>query len=190
MNRLCFASNLTSSEWAAWVQAIGSIAAIFAAIWIMSYQQRREAARERNRRFERTLVLAAYIENVVILFESVSGHLDIEKGKFAGHIQLGPPSLGEFFDVVDWVMAQIDRFIQRACGEQIHDADLARCVNGLEMAVNVTRLELRRFRSNQSAITAQTFLRLSESIRENIAHGIKARELVRQLVAKEKATLN
>lgn len=34
MNNLCFLSNLTSSEWAAWVQAIGSIAALVVAIGI------------------------------------------------------------------------------------------------------------------------------------------------------------
>ena len=34
MNELCFLSNLTSTEWAAWVQAVGSVAAIAAAAWI------------------------------------------------------------------------------------------------------------------------------------------------------------
>ncbi len=37
MNELCFLSNLTSAEWAAWVQAIGSIIAIFAAAGIAIY---------------------------------------------------------------------------------------------------------------------------------------------------------
>jgi hypothetical protein len=35
---LCFLSNLTSAEWAAWVQAGGSIAAIVGAAWIAIHQ--------------------------------------------------------------------------------------------------------------------------------------------------------
>lgn len=38
MNELCFFSNLTSAEWAAWVQAIGSVVAIVAAAWIAVHQ--------------------------------------------------------------------------------------------------------------------------------------------------------
>jgi len=42
MNELCLLSNLTSAEWAAWVQAIGSIAAIVGATWIAIWQSRRQ----------------------------------------------------------------------------------------------------------------------------------------------------
>lgn len=38
MNELCFLSNLTSAEWAAWVQAVGSVIAIIAAAWIAIHQ--------------------------------------------------------------------------------------------------------------------------------------------------------
>lgn len=38
MNELCFFSNLTSAEWAAWVQAVGSVVAIGAAAWIAIHQ--------------------------------------------------------------------------------------------------------------------------------------------------------
>jgi len=38
MNELCFLSNLSSAEWAAWVQAIGSVAAIVAAALIAKHQ--------------------------------------------------------------------------------------------------------------------------------------------------------
>ena len=44
MNQLCLLSNLTSSEWAAWVQAIGAIAAIVGAAWIAIWQSRRQHA--------------------------------------------------------------------------------------------------------------------------------------------------
>ena len=42
MNRLCFLTNLTSAEWAAWFQALGSIAAIIGAAWIAIWQSRRQ----------------------------------------------------------------------------------------------------------------------------------------------------
>jgi hypothetical protein len=42
MSILCFLPNLTSSEWAAWVQAIGSIAAIIGAAWIAIWQSRKQ----------------------------------------------------------------------------------------------------------------------------------------------------
>ena len=38
MNQLCFLSNLTSSEWAAWVQAVGSIAAILGSVGVAIWQ--------------------------------------------------------------------------------------------------------------------------------------------------------
>lgn len=38
MHTLCFLSDLTSAEWAAWFQAVGSIAAIIAAAWIAKHQ--------------------------------------------------------------------------------------------------------------------------------------------------------
>ena len=42
MSRLCFLSTLTSSEWASWVQAFGSIAAIVGAAWIAIWQSKRQ----------------------------------------------------------------------------------------------------------------------------------------------------
>ena len=42
MNQLCFLTGLTSSEWAAWVQAIGSIAAIVGAVGVAVWQSRQQ----------------------------------------------------------------------------------------------------------------------------------------------------
>ena len=42
MKQLCFLSNLTSSEWASWVQAIGSIAAIVGSVLIAVWQANRQ----------------------------------------------------------------------------------------------------------------------------------------------------
>jgi hypothetical protein len=38
MQQLCFLSGLSSEQWAAWVQAIGSLAALVVAIWIAAWQ--------------------------------------------------------------------------------------------------------------------------------------------------------
>ena len=44
MNQLCLFTNLTSSEWASWVQAIGAIAAIFGASGIAVWQAKKQHA--------------------------------------------------------------------------------------------------------------------------------------------------
>lgn len=66
MNQLCLLTGLTSSEWAAWVQAVGSIAAIIGATWIAIWQSRRQHAISRSvmreeRRLERTEVARALL---------------------------------------------------------------------------------------------------------------------------------
>ena len=42
MNQLCFLSDLTSSEWAAWVQAVGSIVAIAGSVGIAIWQSKQQ----------------------------------------------------------------------------------------------------------------------------------------------------
>lgn len=42
MNTLCISTNLTSAEWAAWVQAVGSIVAILGAVWTAGWQTRKQ----------------------------------------------------------------------------------------------------------------------------------------------------
>lgn len=42
MYRLCFSTAMTSAEWAAWVQALGSIVAIAGAAWIAGWQARKQ----------------------------------------------------------------------------------------------------------------------------------------------------
>lgn len=42
MNQLCFFSSLSSSDWASWVQAVGSIAAIFGAAGIAIWQSKQQ----------------------------------------------------------------------------------------------------------------------------------------------------
>jgi hypothetical protein len=56
---LCFLSNLTSAEWAAWAQVFGSVAAIFGAVWIAIHQtglQHRNAL-ELHKREQRSVKL-------------------------------------------------------------------------------------------------------------------------------------
>jgi hypothetical protein len=52
VSELCFASNLSSSEWAAWVQAVGSVLAIVVAILIPYYQGRQQRRRTREGHLE------------------------------------------------------------------------------------------------------------------------------------------
>ena len=42
MNTLCFSTSLTSAEWAAWVQAVGSILAILGAAGTAVWQARKQ----------------------------------------------------------------------------------------------------------------------------------------------------
>ena len=88
MYQLCFPSGLTSEQWAAWVQAIGSIAAIIAAIWIASRQHRiavSEAKRERAERAARTARLCTtfgdqVVEGIKDMAEACAG----QSRKFVG----------------------------------------------------------------------------------------------------------
>lgn len=83
MNELCFLSDLTSSEWASWVQAVGSIAAIVAAAWIARYQAKLQQAsameqhrRERlTSRAEASETLAVLARNSAKAMAHVSGQL-------------------------------------------------------------------------------------------------------------------
>lgn len=71
MNTLCFASNLTSAEWAAWVQAVGSILAILGAVSIAVWQAGRQhrnalavhATEQRSAKSELAKTLSALAEN-------------------------------------------------------------------------------------------------------------------------------
>ncbi len=83
MNDLCISSNQTSSEWASWVQAIGSVLAIIAAAWIARYQTRlqRESALVLHRterqtaRAEAAETLSVLADNSAKAMADVSGQL-------------------------------------------------------------------------------------------------------------------
>ena len=65
MNELCLLSGLTSSEWAAWVQAIGSVAAIAAAVWIMNRQHKIAEMQETKRRLDRMNLLEKMVSELI-----------------------------------------------------------------------------------------------------------------------------
>lgn len=48
MDALCFATNLTSEEWAAWTQAVGTIVAVLAAAGIAIWQSRQQSMLAQN----------------------------------------------------------------------------------------------------------------------------------------------
>lgn len=52
-------SSMNKSDWASWVQAVGSIAAIVGALWVASEQHRRDVIRREEEKKERAYVLDA-----------------------------------------------------------------------------------------------------------------------------------
>jgi hypothetical protein len=83
MQTLCFLSNLTSAEWAAWVQAVGSIVAIIAAAWIAIDQARRQhrnaldlhATEQRTARLDVGKTLSVLAVNSAKLMKHIAGQL-------------------------------------------------------------------------------------------------------------------
>ena len=83
MNQLCFLSEMTSSEWAAWVQAVGSIAAVFGAagiaIWQANRQQKNSLAllrtEQRLGRVELAKALLALSQNCLRLLDHLAAQL-------------------------------------------------------------------------------------------------------------------
>ena len=73
-------SNLTSSEWAAWVQALGSIAAIASAIWIMSQQRRQEEQRRRALEKHRLDLLERMVSELIERVRMNAGLLEDSDG--------------------------------------------------------------------------------------------------------------
>lgn len=84
MNTLCFASNLTSTEWAAWVQAVGSILAIVIAtgiaVWVAHRQHNNalalHAAEQRYAKSETTKTLLVLAQNCAKAVATVIGQVD------------------------------------------------------------------------------------------------------------------
>ncbi len=84
MQTLSFLSNLTSAEWAAWVQALGSIAAIFGAAWIAIHQakvQHRNAlelhkTEERSAKLDLGKTLSVLATNSAKAMNHIAGQLN------------------------------------------------------------------------------------------------------------------
>jgi hypothetical protein len=80
MNQVCFPSSLTPSEWAAWAQAVGSIAAVVAAA-LIGYLQLRHATRasEATHRAQvKAIANATYLicSDVLALLEDIEKYPD------------------------------------------------------------------------------------------------------------------
>ena len=83
MNTLCFASNLTSNEWAAWVQAVGSILAIVIAaviaVWVAHRQHDNalvlHAAEQRYAKTELAKTLSVLAQNCTKAVALVAGQV-------------------------------------------------------------------------------------------------------------------
>lgn len=79
MHMLYLLSNLTSAEWAAWVQALGSVAAILAAAWIAIHQAKlqHQSALELHRTEQRTarVEIAKTLSVLAINSSKAMGHV-------------------------------------------------------------------------------------------------------------------
>lgn len=93
VNTLCFATNLTSAEWAAWVQAIGSVLAILGAAGIAVWQARKQhdnalvlhAAQQRYAKVELARTLAVLAQNC----SKAMGHLAAQVNDRAAIHEIG-----------------------------------------------------------------------------------------------------
>jgi hypothetical protein len=80
--------HLQPDDWAAWVQAIGSVAAIGAAIWISSRQSRETKAREEAHCAELRRLAATYAEDASAALKRAVESLDLEDMDEAREVQL------------------------------------------------------------------------------------------------------
>lgn len=84
MNTLCFLPNLTNAEWAAWVQALGSVVAIVAAAWIAIHQAKLQhqnalhlhMTEQRTARVEIAKTLSVLAENSSKTMKHIAGQLN------------------------------------------------------------------------------------------------------------------
>lgn len=83
MSTLCISSSLTSAEWAAWVQAVGSILAILGAAGIAVWQARKQhksalalhAAEQRHMKTELAKTLAVLAQNCSKAMAHLTGQM-------------------------------------------------------------------------------------------------------------------
>lgn len=83
-------NGIASSEAAGWIQAIGSVAAIFAAIWISSDQMRQQVAKEARARMENEL---AFLQSIQVEFEIAVVNTRADFGKCMRELNEGEPIL-------------------------------------------------------------------------------------------------
>lgn len=88
--------DLTISEWAAWVQAIGSIAAILGAIWITSQEDRR-------RRGELRAAARLTASGLTMRLASISASVRQVKDRFNawGQMDFDPRELSQYIDILE-----------------------------------------------------------------------------------------
>lgn len=122
--QLCFLSNMSSSDWAAWVQAIGSIAAIFCAFLLGRYQveSARKQALEKYQAddLDRKKSFAAIILNAETQAKNISDFV--------------PPDPGyDLFPHLDSSLFTIEESFNALCAIPLHDVgsyEAVMCISG------------------------------------------------------------
>ena len=103
MNNLCFLSNLTSSEWAAWIQAVGSVIAILAATLIAIGQSKsqhknaillhRTEQLSNQRNLAKTLFILA--KNSAVVMQYTASKLNTKEAIYLAAQGRIPSNIGE-----------------------------------------------------------------------------------------------
>jgi hypothetical protein len=140
MSQLCFLSSMTSSEWAAWVQAVGSIAAVFGAAGIAIWQ----AARQHKNglallRTERRLGRMELAKALLALSQNCLRLLD--------HLAAQFPNRQSVYDIAAGKV-HVD-FNELAVAEgAVHDIPLHSLPHRLVSLTMMVRSTVRQFREN------------------------------------------
>ena len=113
MQTLCFLSNLTSAEWAAWVQALGSIAAIGGAAWIAIHQAKLQqrnalelhATEQRSAKLDTARTISVLATNSAMAMKHIAGQLKDRGAVHQAAEKLVHVDIGE--------IARIDTYVAR-----------------------------------------------------------------------------
>ena len=111
MNTLCLSTNLTSTEMAAWVQAVGSILAIFGAFLIAGWQARRQFRNalalqhdeRQTAKFQTAETLALLADNCLKAMEHLSSQVGSRESVYEigeGRIHFDIGQIGRLDDAV------------------------------------------------------------------------------------------
>jgi hypothetical protein len=127
MHELCFMSNLSNGDWAAWVQALGTIVAVFSSVGLIHYQAKFQ--RKQKQRYA-----AAAIDLAINAVEAFGNVPEDFEGAFNYYVCLNTERIEYAYD-------QLRSF-------PLHDIDSQEAMIQISRAVDVMREVLRKRRGD------------------------------------------